>query len=515
MIKPNFHSKLKIWAWILPPMRRTRGFRSVNPRMTSRDNGGAVMLNCLLRLRRMVQHPTRFIKEILKRVQDDNSIHHPETSLCHPNHMFPSHVSSKFFFIVSNILIIAGVIILILFSFYKYFSPQFTKVSQKEQTLITPGVTPLQNPDAQIENNMQTVCEYVDAIHEEIYVPDPKNDKIQKNIGYQNNKVGIYIYAEVKEYLNLADEMVNSNGGEWGYVLIPFNVKDDNEERWGSLFDRLKEKKLIPIIQLWDLDLEVDKVDKQIQKSAEFLNALKWPIKQRYVSVYNEPNDDKFWKGKANPEEYATVLEKTINTLKNLDEDFFVMNGAFNTSARNGKGYIDTRDFMKRMNNQSPGIFKKLDGWASHPYPQPNFSGSPRGTGRDSIRAYEWELNILKTEYGVKEIPVFITETGWAHIESDGEDKNSNGYKFNKYQVADNIKYAFEKVWLPDPRVVAITPFTIRYEYPFDHFSWITEDGNPYPQFDAVKNIEKTKGKPPVVSYAPTKILECKYEYVE
>lgn len=416
-------------------------------------------------------------------------------------------IKKKSIYYVLTILVVIGLISVSVFVFTKSTSDK-SKIAEIPQPAA-------EDPNKTIEEKKRTVCEYVNAIHEEAYVPDPKNDKIQKNIGYQNNKVGIYIYAEEKKFIELADELVNSNGGEWGYVLIPYNVKDYNEERWGNLFELLNEKKLIPIIQLWDLDLEIDKVDKQITESAEFLNALKWPIKKRYVSVYNEPNDDKFWKGKANPEEYAEILNKTIDTLKALDEDFFVINGAFNTSARNGKGYIDTKDFMKRMNNQSPGIFKKLDGWASHPYPQPNFSGSVNGTGRDSIRAYDWELNILKTEYGVKDIPVFITETGWAHIESDGESKNSNGYKYNKYQVADNIKYAIENVWIPDSRVVAITPFTIRYKYPFDHFSWITEDGNPYPQFDAVKNIKKTKGKPPVVTYSPTKVLECKKEFVE
>ena len=71
------------------------------------------------------------------------------------------------------------------------------------------------------------------------------------------------------------------------------------------------------------------------------------------------------------------------------------------------------------------------------------------------------------------------------------------------------MKYAFEKVWLPDDKVVAVTPFTIRFNPPHDHFSWITEDGNPMPQFDAVKSIEKVKGKPPIVNYIKSEGVEC------
>jgi len=350
-------------------------------------------------------------------------------------------------------------------------------------------------------------CEYVQVLNSSPIGID-KNDKIQENIGYQNNKVGLYIYAEVMEFSELASELANSNGGDWGYVLIPYNVKDYDESRWNNLFDRLSEQHLIPIIQLWDIDLDNEKTDKQIIKSAQFLNSLKWPIKQRYVSAYNETNDAKFWKGNVDPEGYAVVLEKTIDELKKHNEDFFVMNGAFNASARTGKDILDESTYLVRMDKKIPGIFKKLDGWASHPYPQPNFSGSKNGYGRDSIRAYEWELSLLQTHFGVKDLPIFITETGWAHKESE-DSNNKTKYTFNQYQVADNIKYAFENVWLPDDRIIAITPFTIKYNPPFDNFSWLTQNDSPYPQFTAIKSIKKVKGRPPQVTYAKSKEVKC------
>lgn len=431
----------------------------------------------------------------------------------------------KFNFKIKYPWLFIGLILLIVISIALF----FIIFKDKNKELIATDYIPMmQNKDSDDNQNSkvaqsydvqatdpdrQKICNYIDYLHLNMYQPDPKKDKIQKNIGYQNNKVGIYIYSEVRDYVKLADELVNSNGGEWGYVLIPYNVKDYNAGKWGDLFELLSEKKLIPIIQLWDLDLEIDKIDGQINKSAQFLNELKWPIKNKYISVYNEPNDKNFWKGKINPEEYAMVLSQTIDAFKALDQDFFIMNGALNASARTGgDDFLDARIFMRRMNNQVPGIFKRLDGWASHPYPQPNFSGSPKATGRDSIRAYEWELDILKNEFGVNSIPVFITETGWAHKETESPDGNTGGYTLDKHQVADNIKYAFEQVWLKDDRIVAITPFTIRYSPPHDHFSWIEQDGDKYPQFDAIKNIKKVKGKPPSIEYLKSKKIECTYE---
>jgi len=356
-------------------------------------------------------------------------------------------------------------------------------------------------------NKPEIVCRYLPVVEEEIQESNDSS-KIQKNIGYENNKVGIYIYAEVEDFADLANELVNSNGGDWGYVLVPYNVKDYDDGKWNTLFENLSKNHLIPIIQLWDLDLDEDKRDKEIISSAKFLNILEWPIKNRYISAYNEVNDKRFWKGNINPKEYAEVLDKTISTFKDLNENFFIMNGAFNASARTGPGYLDEETFLIRMNDAVPGIFKRLDGWASHHYPQPNFSASPNGYGRDSIRAYEWELDILRRRFNVTNLPVFITETGWAHKETDGNDSSSQ-YKLDKYKVADNIKYAFEKVWLPDDRIVAITPFTIKYDPPYDHFSWVTANNNPYPQFEAVKSIEKIKGKPQIVKYYKSKEVVC------
>jgi len=316
----------------------------------------------------------------------------------------------------------------------------------------------------------------------------------------KNNKFGLYIYAEEPQLFEVAQKLVNSQGGEWGYVLIPYNVKDRDPDKWTRVFEQLANKKLIPIIQLWDIDLEDYK--SQTKKAAQFLDSFIWPIKYRYISVYNEPNDARFWYGQVDPENYAEILDFTIKTFKELNPDFFMINGAFNASAPSDDRHMDEFEYMSKMNEKAPGIFGRLDGWASHPYPQPNFSGSPNDSGRWSIKAYENELNFLKNQLGVnKDLPVFITETGWAHAE--GAVYNSSYLPVK--EVAQDFEIAFENVWLKDDRVRAVTPFTVRYNPPFDHFSWVNSDNVPYWHYDYIKSLKKVAGEPP---HLKTNIIE-------
>lgn len=332
--------------------------------------------------------------------------------------------------------------------------------------------------------------------YKKIDLPDNSvnSEEIQKIIGYKNNKVGLYVYS-VDDFILKAVEAVNSNGGEWGYVLIPYNIEEYDSKKWNKLFDLFQTYKIIPIIQLWGETKDYNSMYDRINDSAEFLNSLNWPIKNRYISVFNEMNDKGFWQKGVDPEGYAKFLDYTIKKYKEENSDFFMLNGAFNSSARTGGNYLSTDKYMERMDAKVPGIFKKLDGWASHSYPHVNgYLGKPTDVGRDSIKAYEWELDILKNNYDIEKIPVFITETGWPHAE--GESYNPNYYSdeiASKY-----LKQAFENIWLPDERVVAVTPFTIKYDPPFDHFSFIKKNGGEYKIFKSLRDIKKIAGRPPL-----------------
>lgn len=395
---------------------------------------------------------------------------------------------------LKKISIVTTLVLALTFSgyfFYKYYLSLTSKTNE-----IT--YNPFENltlPSAEIS---EKVCTDFETKEFAFYLDQPTDFK-------QNNKFGLYIYAERQDFFEKAAELVNSNGGTWGYVLIPYNVKDRDSTKWKRVFSDLNRLKLIPVIQLWDVDLE--KYEKQTKQAAQFLDSFDWPIRPRYISVYNEVNDERFWYGKIDPKGYAKILDYTIDTFKNENKDFQMMNGAFNVSSSNNDETVDSFFYMKKMNDAVPGIFNKLDAWAAHPYPQPNFSGNPLSYGRWSIRAYEDELNYLKKNLGLKkDLPVFITETGWAHAEGVKTDSSF----LSEEKVAENYKIAYEQVWLKDEKVRAVMPFTIKYNPPFDHFSWVKEDyKKTYKQFEVVKKIPKIAGTPPQLIKGSLKIPKC------
>lgn len=318
-----------------------------------------------------------------------------------------------------------------------------------------------------------------------------------------NNKFGIHIIQATPNESSPAASLVNTNG-DWGYITFLIESKDRNENKWQEFFNDLRRRHLIPIVRLatkplnahWERPYEGEE-----QAWADFLDKLNWPVKNRYIIVYNEPNHAKEWGNFVDAKSYAKVLDKTITALKNKNRDFFVLNGGFDASApQQLPNYQDEVSYLKQMNEEVPGIFDKLDGWSSHSYPQPEFAGSPNGSGRGTVRTYVWELQVLRNLGVSKNLPVFITETGWKHAE--GLNYNPNFPASDT--VANYYKLAFEDAWASQ-RIVAITPFLLDYqEIPFDHFSFkkvngSVEGGSPdrfYPAFQTIKDMPKIKGDP-------------------
>jgi hypothetical protein len=108
------------------------------------------------------------------------------------------------------------------------------------------------------------------------------------------------------------------------------------------------------------------------------------------------------------------------------------------------------------------------------------------------VFGYDWELSLLHSLGVTKELPVFITETGWLH--SEGTVPTGN---LSSDQVADDYKIFFSEV-AQDPRVQAVTPFVLDYQAdPFSHFSWKKLNSSDfYPQYYAVQDLKKISGEP-------------------
>ncbi|PIS15269.1 hypothetical protein COT63_00890 [Candidatus Shapirobacteria bacterium CG09_land_8_20_14_0_10_38_17] len=308
----------------------------------------------------------------------------------------------------------------------------------------------------------------------------------------ETNQFGIHI-LEPNE-INQAADLINSNGGDWGFVTIVIRDDDQNPQKWQSFFDQCRQQHLVPLVRLAthnENESWAAPKKENIDRWVNFLNNLNWPVKKRYVIIFNEPNHTKEWGKEINPQEYTQILAEFIKELKQKNENFQILSAGFDLAAPNSKTTMDAYYFWQEMNREIPGIFNQLDGWASHSYPNHGFIGKPNEIGRTSIRGYQWELSILKNYFGIKkELPVFITETGWPH--NSPKSKVQSPKYYDPEITAQYIEVAYKNVWLKDKRIIAVTPFTLNYHAePLSVFSWIDSNGQPHPQYERIKNLPK------------------------
>jgi hypothetical protein len=394
----------------------------------------------------------------------------------------PHHNKRNFFIGLGAILVVAAV------AFLFFYKPANNKI-----------VAPLK----EVVETQNCDADQSEVSYQKGTSPYPKLD-------WSNNKFGVHSYSDPSS-LRKASEMINSNGGDWGWVTIPYNISNvnpDHEAYWNSVMQVLCEEHLTPIFQLFNEGKPP--TEKQTRDMAEFLSNLKWPTKLKFITAYSEVNASEYWGGKLDPEGYARALNLTIDELKKRDKDFFVMPAAFNSSARDNPGfttdlgvftsYMNLPTYLERMDQSVPGIFKKIDGWAAHTYPHPGYRGKPSDEsvpgetefekGRNTLRSYQYDLRVLKDLFDL-ELPVFITETGWPHRE--GTTVHSEWLPAST--VAQYYEDLFTDLYLPDARVIAVTPFVMQ-QKGVDNFAFLDSKDRPYPQFDILKNLPKTPGRP-------------------
>jgi len=302
-----------------------------------------------------------------------------------------------------------------------------------------------------------------------------------------NNRFGIHIVSEAD--LANAARLVNGNGGQWGYVSLVIRQDERDPGRWQKVFLELNKNKLIPIIRLATRSKNNNWIKPTTNEAgdwADFLNQLPWPVKNRYVIIFNEPNHAKEWDGQINPAEYAEILKTYSDTLKHKNADFFILPAGLDASAANITGQtMDEVNFLTQAVAAQPDYFNFIDGWASHSYPQPNFQGPASATGRGSVGTFDWELSLLKKLGLERSLPVFITETGW----------RKNGYSQAKLEqlYLDAFRVAWNRI-----DVAAVTPFLLNYQSaPFADFSWQIQDSQEFlSHYDTIKNLPKTAGRP-------------------
>ena len=327
---------------------------------------------------------------------------------------------------------------------------------------------------------------------------------IEDPLSIPNNKFGVHILFPSE--LEKAKELVNSSSGDWGYVTIPIQAGDKDMGKWQNFMDSAGKLHLIPIIRIatenyffdtkvWRKPTYYDVVD-----FANFLNSLTWPTKNRYVIIFNEVNRADEWGGEVNPGEYANILSFSIETFKQKSEDFFVISAGLDNASSNTEGVsMNPLRFYQMMYASEPNTFIRLDGIASHSYPNPGFRQPPSKRGPMSIETFRYEKSLLDF-YSGKNLPVFITETGWSKNE------------IAENTIAQYILKAFTDVW-SDENVVAVTPFLLEAgEGPFEQFSFVRNDGTKTEFYVVLAGHEKIEGKPslqPLLKQQKERILEA------
>jgi hypothetical protein len=321
-----------------------------------------------------------------------------------------------------------------------------------------------------------------------MFQPVKQTFAIENPFASFNNKFGIHILFP--EELSNAASLVNSSGGDWGYVTIPIQAGDKDIVKWQQFMDTAKKLHLIPILRLategdyfntkvWRKPQETDIVD-----FANFLNSLDWPVKNKYIIVFNEVNRSDEWGGETNPTEYANLLAYAINVFKSKSQDFFLINaGLDNAAPESPPQFKNEYNYLKAMNDTVPGIFNQIDGLSSHSYPNPAFSRPPSLSSKMGIDSFTYERTLIRS-MNTKDLPVFITETGWS------TNTVSADIQANYYQEA------FRNTW-SDNGIVAVTPFLLKSNgAAFGEFSLLDTDGKPTGQYQMIKSLPKIRGLP-------------------
>lgn len=309
---------------------------------------------------------------------------------------------------------------------------------------------------------------------------------IEDPASHPNNKVGIHILFPSE--LEKAAKLVNSNGGDWGYVTIPIQSGDKDLSKWQNFMDMAGKLHVIPIIRL---ATEGDYFNTQVWRRptasdvldfANFLSSLTWPTKNRYVVIFNEVNRANEWGGTVDPAGYADLLTYASTVFKLRSPDFFIISAGLDNASVNTDIAMNEYTYLEDMESASPDVFNHIDGIGSHSYPNPGFSQPPTRQTSESVDTFSFEQSLI-SDYIGKKLPVFITETGWSNA------------ALSPSIIASYYTNAFNNVW-SDPSVIAVTPFLLDAETaPFSVFSFL-QNGHKSQQMTAIEALPKIKGDP-------------------
>jgi hypothetical protein len=296
-----------------------------------------------------------------------------------------------------------------------------------------------------------------------------------------------------------------------GYAVELVRSNDLRPASWQRLIDLLDREGLVPIIRLATFKDEKNQwwtaptpdpdglgYKSEADRYRRFFDAIDWPSETVLVTVANEPNRPDEWGGAPNPAAYARFLRDVTEALRRVSSvKVLVLNGgldAYAPSASFGSTFsVDAELFMEGMVKEVPDVFERLDGWASHAYPlgpfneppghqvfkiddvRPNATPRrqpPPGIVNRGVNGYEWELWKLRQLGMARELPVYVTESGWRHARSQVAGSRDHDFAtVEDDRFAELVHLAFDgpsrgpaEGWTPwnrDPQVRAVALFAL------------------------------------------------------
>jgi hypothetical protein len=297
-----------------------------------------------------------------------------------------------------------------------------------------------------------------------------------------------------------AKDIINSSGGDWGWVTIVIRSDQLDPQTWQDFFDNCRKFHLIPIVRLatiMDSDTWQRPQTSHIDNLTDFLGSLNWPTKSKHVILFNEINHAAEWGGGVDIKNFVDIAVYAAQKFKEIDPNFTILSSPLDLAAPEKPPLFKSApNVYREIHLYQPKYFDLVDALASHSYPNHGFVGSPKDRGQHSITGYVWELNFIQNLGIQKTFPVFITETGWPHREG----QNPNNRFFTVKTSTQFLKEALN-LWSQDPRIIATTPFIYNYPYPpFDHFSWLDANNQLYPSYQEIVDLPKTKNSPPQIT---------------
>jgi len=284
---------------------------------------------------------------------------------------------------------------------------------------------------------------------------------------YATNIFGLHI-SDTSDIEKVAP-IINSSGGDWGYATVVIRADLLNKQMWQEFFDQCRILHITPIVRLATI-MENNYWKKpeysDIDTMTSFLDSLNWPQQKQIVTLFNEPNHGSEWGGSVDVKNFADMSVYAAQRLKSLSPNYYILSTGLDLAAPSKlPDYESAANFYQQIIAYKPNYFDNIDALAHHYYPN------------NSSRNYIWELNLLKKLGIKKELPIYITETG-----------------FNNKKTAGKILINNLNNWSKDKRIIAVTPFIFNYPYPpFDQFSWLDRVGNLNFEYKKVVDLPKQK----------------------